>query len=143
MIKLESVGQLDIAKINPVLTHTEDVKLYSFLTVDGILYLIANTLTGDDAYQDDVVIKKGDFLNGYQMDMFAGQKFVIDAKHIKDEYTQLEAKKFLKVSDEGGGLEKADSAPEDQTVYFEITEKCTLTGPAVKARVIVAPKAAE
>lgn len=137
------MGLLDIAKINPVLTHTEDVKLYSFIEKDDILYLVANTLTGDDAYADDVVIKKGDFLNGYQVDAFAGQKLVIDAKHIKDEYTQLDNTKYLKVSDEGGGLEKSDTAPEGKTVYFKITEKCTLTGPAVKARVIVAPKAAE
>ena len=143
MIRIETIGQLDVAKINPVIKHTEDVKNYSFLTVDGILYLICNTITGDDSYKDDVILKKGEFLNGYQVDVWDGQKLIIDAKHIKDEYQQLEVKKYLKVSAEGGGLEKSDTKPEDATVYFEITDKCTLTGPAVKARVCVAAPAGE
>lgn len=100
-----------------------------------------NTIVGDEAYNDDAVIKAGEYLNGYQVDAWTGQKLVIDAKHVKDEYDQLEVGKFLKVSDEGGGLEKSDIEP-TEGVYFEITDKTTLTGPAVKARVCVAPAAA-
>ena len=66
MVKIETLGMLDTAKVNPVLTHTADVKNYSFLTIDDDLYLIANTLTGDDAGKEDVVIKKGDYLNGFR-----------------------------------------------------------------------------
>ena len=82
MIKVETLGMLDIAKINPVLKSEEDVKNYSFLTADGILYLISNTVVGDDAYLKDVVIPAGDFLNGYQVDAWVGQKLVVDGKHI-------------------------------------------------------------
>ena len=42
----------DIAKINPVLTSQSDVNNYSFITVDGILYLVMNTITGDNSYID-------------------------------------------------------------------------------------------
>ena len=63
MIKVETLGMIDVAKVNPVLTHTEDVKNYSFLTKDEDLYLVANTLTGDNSCKEDCVIKKGEVRN--------------------------------------------------------------------------------
>ena len=50
MIKVETIGALDIAKINPVLTSDNDVANYSFITDDGVTYLVCNTIVGDDAY---------------------------------------------------------------------------------------------
>lgn len=82
MIKCETVGMLDIAKINPVLTSANDVVNNSFLTVDGITYVILNDINGDDAYKDGVTIKAGEYLNGYDLSAWAGQKLVIDEKHI-------------------------------------------------------------
>jgi hypothetical protein len=133
MIKVETLGMLDIAKINPVLKSEEDVKNYSFLTADGILYLISNTVVGDDAYLKDVVIPAGDFLNGYQVDAWVGQKLVIDGKHIEGGVAALNVGDALVVAEDGGL--KAGSAA---GVHFVITDKTTLTEAAVKARVAVA-----
>lgn len=133
MIKVETLGMLDIAKINPVLKSEEDVKNYSFLTADGILYLISNTVVGDDAYLKDVVIPAGDFLNGYQVDAWVGQKLVIDGKHIEGGVATLNVGDALVVAEDGGL--KAGSAA---GVHFVVTDKTTLTEAAVKARVAVA-----
>lgn len=133
MIKVETLGMLDIAKINPVLKSEEDVKNYSFLTADGILYLISNTVVGDDAYLKDVVIPAGDFLNGYQVDAWVGQKLVIDGKHIEGGVAALNVGDALVVAEDGGL--KAGSAA---GVHFVVTDKATLTEAAVKARVAVA-----
>ncbi len=133
MIKVETLGMLDIAKINPVLKSEEDVKNYSFLTADGILYLISNTVVGDDAYLKDVVIPAGDFLNGYQVDAWVGQKLVIDGKHIEGGVAALNVGDALVVAEDGGL--KAGSAA---GVHFVVTDKTTLTEAAVKARVAVA-----
>lgn len=140
MIKLETIGALDVAKINPVLISASDVENYTFITDNSILYLIANTLTGDDAYREDVVIKAGEYLNGYQVDALAGLKLVVDGKHIAygsgASYADLAADDVL-VVDSNGKLEVDDSAPESG-VYFVITEKVTLTEPAVKVLVCIA-----
>lgn len=133
MIKVETLGMLDIAKINPVLKSEEDMKNYSFLTADGILYLISNTVVGDDAYLKDVVIPAGDFLNGYQVDAWVGQKLVIDGKHIEGGVAALNVGDALVVAEDGGL--KAGSAA---GVHFVVTDKTTLTEAAVKARVAVA-----
>lgn len=133
MIKVETLGMLDIAKINPVLKSEEDVKNYSFLTADGILYLISNTVVGDDAYMKDVVIPAGDFLNGYQVDAWVGQKLVIDGKHIEGGVAALNVDDALVVA-EDGGLKAGAAAG----VHFVVTDKTTLTEAAVKARVAVA-----
>lgn len=133
MIKVETLGMLDIAKINPVLKSEEDVKNYSFLTADGILYLISNTVVGDDAYLKDVVIPAGDFLNGYQVDAWAGQKLVIDGKHIEGGVAALNVGDALVVA-EDGNLKVGTAAG----VHFVVTDKTTLTEAAVKARVTVA-----
>lgn len=137
MIKVETLGMLDIAKINPVLKSEEDVKNYSFLTADGILYLISNTVVGDDAYLKDVVIPAGDFLNGYQVDAWVGQKLVIDGKHVTGEYATYSVKDTVLVVGKDGKLAVGEAAP-DSGVYFVVTDKTTLTEAAVKARVAVA-----
>ena len=135
MIKVETLGMIEVAKINPVLKHEEDVANYSFLTIDDDMYLIANTLTGDDSYKEDVVIPAGEYLNGFRVKAWEGQKLVIDGKHIEDELDTLEVGDALAVQ-EGGGLKKADSG---EGVHLVITDKgVTLTESAVKAKVVVA-----
>lgn len=138
MIKCESLGMLDVAKINPVITSENDVTNYDFITVDDILYLICNTATGDDAYKEDVTLSAGEYLNGYQVDAWAGKKLVIDGKHIPDtEYSELAVDNVLTVTDTGK-LAVAGAAP-DSGVYFVVTDTgVTLTEKAVKARVMVA-----
>lgn len=148
MIKCETIGQLDIAKINPVLTSLSDVTNNSFIVANGITYLILNDIHGDDAYKDAVTIKAGDFLNGYDVSAWAGQKLVIDEKHIayasQKDYSDLVVENpatstdgtMLKVASSGGKLEVTDTAP-TSGVYFVVTDKVTLTEKAVKARVVV------
>lgn len=140
MIKLETIGALDVAKINPVLTSASNVANYTFITDNSILYLIANTLTGDDAYREDVVIKAGEYLNGYQVDALAGLKLVVDEKHIayaaNKSYSDLVVNNVLTV-DANGKLAVAAETPASG-VYFKIIEKVTLTEPAVKVLVCVA-----
>lgn len=133
MIKFESLGMNSVSKNNPALKSDKDVKNHSFLTVDGILYLIDNTTTGDDAYRDGVMIPAGDFLNGYQVDALVGQKLVIDGKHIQGGVAGLDVGAIL-VADEDGTLKVGTASG----VHFVVTEKTTLTEAAVKARVAVA-----
>lgn len=132
MIKVETLGMLDIAKINPVIKSDKDVKNYSFVTEDGILYLISNTIVGDESYRKDVVIPAGEFLNGYQVDAWVGQKLVIDGKHIAEGAKDLVAGDVLVVA-EDGSLAKGSASG----VHFVVTDKTTLTEAAVKARVAV------
>ena len=103
---------LDVAKINPVIKSETDTTNHSFMTFDGDLYLIANEITGDDAYKEGVVIPAGEFLNGYLVKAWDCQKLVVDGK--------------LKVT---------SSTPESG-VYFVVTDTCTLTEKAVKVKVV-------
>ena len=139
MIKVETLGMIEIAKINPVLKSEKDVHNYDFITVNDILYLIANTIVGDDAYLKDVVIKAGDYLNGYQVDAWVGQKLVVDEAHIAyaddKTYADLNVDDVLTVNDEGKLA--VGSAPESG-IYFKVTDKVTLTEKAVKVLVCAA-----
>lgn len=135
MIKVETLGMIDTAKVNPILTHTEDVKNYSFLTKDEDLYLVANTLTGDDSYKNDVIIKKGDYLNGFLVKAWEGQKLVIDGKHIQDSISSLNVGDALEAQADGT-LKKSENG---KGVHLVITDKgLTLTEAAIKAKVVVA-----
>jgi hypothetical protein len=147
MIKVETIGMLDVAKINPVLKSASDVTNNSFLAVGDITYLIMNDVHGDDAYKDAVTIKAGEYLNGYDVSAWAGQKLVIDEKHIaygvSEDYSDLTAEDLTTNTDgtmlkvkTGGKLETTDTAP-TSGVYFVVTDKVTLTEKAVKARVVV------
>lgn len=136
MIKFKQIGAIKVSKINPVLTSEEDVKNYSFLKTDDATYLILNTITGDNSYMEDIVIKAGDFLNGYRLDALSGHVIVVDKKHIKDNYEMLDADMILKIG-EDGLLELVDEVPEGE-VYFVITDRTNLTEPAVSARVYTA-----
>lgn len=141
MIKVETIGMLDREVLNPVLTSDSAVANYSFLTVDGKLYLIANTLVGDDSYKDDYTIPAGEYLNGHLVEAWKGQKLVIDAKHITFGQSETYANSItagttlLKV-DSNNKLVITSTAP-TSGVYFKVTDKCTLTGQAVKAEVLV------
>lgn len=139
MIKCETVGMMDIAKINPVLTSQNDVVNNSFLTVDGITYVILNDINGDDAYKDGVTIKAGEYLNGYDLSAWAGQKLVVDEKHITyasgADYDDITAGTTLLKPKTDGTLEVTSTAPESG-VYFKVTDKVTLTGKAVKVLIM-------
>ena len=139
MIKVETLGMLGIAKINPVLTSANDVVNNSFLTVDGITYVILNDINGDDAYKDGVTIKAGEYLNGYDLSAWAGQKLVIDEKHITyasgADYDDITAGTTLLKPKTDGTLEVTSTAPESG-VYFKVTDKVTLTGKAVKVLIM-------
>lgn len=137
MVKIETIGQLDVAKINPILTSTSDVANYSFIEDDGDLYLVANTIVGDNAYREDVVIPAGEYLNGYLVKAWESQKLVIDMKNIVDSSV---VKGDTLIKDSTGKLKKGTAT---SGVYFKVTDVgCTLTGPAIKAKVIVAPASA-
>lgn len=132
---------IDNAVLNSVLKSDAEVANYQFITDDGETYLVANTVTGDDAYVDDVTFAAGEYLNGYNVKAWEGQKLVIDDKHIAyasgKTYADIVAgTTLLKVAD-SGKLEVTDAAPESG-VYFKVTDKCRLTGNAVKAKVIIA-----
>lgn len=140
MIKVETLGMLDVAKVNPVLKSETDVNNYSFLTFDGDLYLISNTITGDDAYREDIVIPAGEYLNGYLVKAWEGQKLVIDDKHIayadNKKYADLVTGTTLLTANADGKLTVTTTAP-TTGVYFKVTDKCSLTGKAIKVKVIV------
>lgn len=132
---------LEIAKLNPVITSTDPVKNYTFLTKDGVVYLICNTTLGDDAYKDEVTYPAGEYLNGYQVDAWAGQKLIVDEKHIKygqsETYASITAGTTLMTIDSTTGkLQIAQSAPASG-VYFKVLAKTNLTEKAVKVLIIV------
>lgn len=150
MIKIETVGMIDVSKINPLLKSDKNVTNYDFITADDVLYLISNTLAGDDAYREDVTIKAGEYLNGYRVDAWIGQKLVVDEKHIA--YAAGEDYDSLKVADstaspavaatiltvnEDGKLAIESDVPESG-IYFQVTDKVMLTQKAVKVLVCVA-----
>lgn len=136
MIKLETIGMIDVAKVNPVVTSENDVTNYQFVTHEDNVYLIANTLRGDDSYREDVVIKAGEYLNGFLVKAFDGQKLVIDGKHVTGEYATYSAKDTVLVVGDDGKLAVGETPASG--VYFVVTDKCTLTEKAIKARVCVA-----
>lgn len=133
MVKVETIGMYDVAKINPTLVSDKAVKNYSFVTVDGILYLIDNTVVGDDSYKEDISIPAGDKLNGYVVKAWEGQKLVVDAKHVVGGISTLSKGDVLVANDEGK-LEAGEAAG----VHFVVSEKTTLTEPAIKVVVTVA-----
>lgn len=135
MIKVETIGMLDVAKVNPVLTSEKDVENYNFVVDNDDIYLIMNTPSGDDSYKEDVVIKSGEFLNGYLVKAWEGQKLVIDGKHIDDDISSLTPGTSILVVDEATGKLKSGSAT---GVHFVVTDKTTLTEAAVKARICIA-----
>lgn len=142
MIKFETLGMLDVAKNNPVLTSENDVDNYSFLTFDGDLYLILNTGLGDDAHKEDITIKAGDFLNGFLVKAWEGQKLVVDGKHITygngaADYSAIVEGTTVLTANDDGTLEVASAAP-TSGIYFKVTDKCTLTEKAVKVKVCIA-----
>lgn len=139
MIKCRTIGMLDHAVTNPVIKLNKDITNYSFVTVDGDLYLIMNTTTGDDAYVDDVVIKAGNLLNGYLMKAFASQEIVADEKHIAyangSDFDDITVGTTLFTVDESGKLAVANAAPQSG-IYFKCTGKTALTGNAVILKVM-------
>ena len=142
MIRVETIGMLEHSKNNPVLKSTSDVENYSFITDNGIVYLIANTISGDDSYIDKFTIKAGEYLNGFQVDFWAGQKLVVDERHIAygdaQDFDDITAGTTLLSIDDNGKLAIAAEAP-TSGVYFKVTDKLvTVNGNKVKARVMVA-----
>lgn len=134
MIRVETIGMLDVAKNNPVLKSESAVANYSFLTFDKDLYLIANTVAGDDAYKEDVVFPAGEYLNGFLVKAWESQKLIIDGKHITGGVSGLSVGSVL-VADTDGKL-KTGSATGVHLVVTDV--KVRLTEAAVKAKVVVA-----
>lgn len=141
MIKVETIGMIDNAVLNSVLQSEKEVANYQFITNDGDTYLVCNTVAGDDAYVDDVKFAAGEYLNGYNVKAWEGQKLVVDDKHIayasEKTYADLVAGTTLLTVNAEGKLAVASVAPESG-VYFKVTDKCRLTGNAVKVKVCVA-----
>lgn len=141
MIKVETIGMLDVAKVNPVITSESDVSNYQFITHEDNVYLVANTLSGDNSFREDMIFKAGEYLNGYLVKAWDGQKLIADEKHIKyassKSYKDIVAGTTLLVVNSDGNLEVAESAP-TSGVYFKVTDKCNLTEKAIKILVIVA-----
>lgn len=141
MIKVETIGMLDVAKVNPVITSESDVTNNQFITHEDNVYLVANTLVGDDSYREDITFKAGEYLNGYLIKAWEGQKLIADEKHIKyaenKYYSDIVAGTTLLKVNSDGKLEVTATAP-TSGVYFKVTDKCRLTEKAIKILVIVA-----
>ena len=137
MVKCEALGMIEVCKNNPIIQSQTDVKNYSFIEDDGDLYLISNVISGDKAYVDDTVIPAVEYLNGFLVKSWEGQKLVIDGKHVTGCIAEVEKDAILTVA-EDGSLEVAEEAPESG-VYFKVTDTgIVLTEAAVKAKVVIA-----
>ena len=133
---------LDNAVNVPDYTSNSDVDNYTFITNDGETYLVANTITGDEAYKDIVTIEAGDYLNLFLVRAWETKELDIDAEHITfgsgETYaSSITAGTTLLTVANDGTLEIAQAAPASG-VYFKVTAKTTLTGDAVRAKVMVA-----
>ena len=98
-------------------------------------YLVCNTIVGDDAYKDDVVIPAGEYLNGYDLSAWVNKKLVIDGKHITGGVSGLTAGTSTLVVGNDGKL--AAGTPSAGEIGFKVTDKVTLTEAAVKAMIII------
>lgn len=140
MIKFETLGAYDVVKVNPVITSDNKVANYQFVTDDGDVYLIVNTLVGDDSYREDMTFKAGEYLNGYLVKSLEGLNIVIDEKHIAyksgETYANDIAADVILTINAAGKLEIANAAPASG-VYFKVKDKVMLTEKAVKAKVMV------
>ena len=136
MIKFETIGAIERSVVNPVIKMATDTVNNSFITYDGDLYIVKNDIAGDDAYKDDVVIPAGEYVNGYLVKSLEGMKLIIDGKHITGGVSSL-AKDGVLVADTDGKLKTGTASG----VHFVITDKVTLTEPAVKVKVVVAAAA--
>lgn len=136
MVKFETIGMIDVAKNNPIIVSEDDVVNNSFITYDGKLYLIINTITGDDAGKDGVVIKAGEYLNGFLVEAWKGQKLVVDAKHVTGGIASLQKDNTLIVDATTGGLKTGTAS---SGVYFKVKDlDAMLTEKAIKVEVCVA-----
>lgn len=134
MIKCETLGMLDVAKNNPVLKSDKDIANYSFIVDDGDAYVVMNTNNGDDSYKEDVVIKAGEPLNGFDIKAWEGQRLVIDGKHIDADFATVSVKDTVLVVDETTGKLKAGSAAGTHLVVKDTTR---LTEDAVIAKIVI------
>ena len=98
-------------------------------------------ISGDESYVDEMTIKAGEPLNGFQVDAWAGQKLVIDERHIAygsdEDFEDITEDTTMLTIDANGALAIAESAPESG-VYFKVTDKIPGVINRVKARVVVA-----
>lgn len=131
MIKIQTVGGIQAAKINPVLTSNTAVTNMTIKTIDSVAYYIWNELSGDDAYKSDVAIPAGEMLNGYRLDSLVGLGLVIDGKHIGDgeSVDNLKAGDILVIG-ANDAISVADAAPQSG-IYFVVKSHTFLTEPAV------------
>lgn len=90
-IKFRTLGCIDVAKNNPVLTHEAAVKNFSVVTKDDVSYLVWNEFSGDESYLKDRVIAAGDYLNGYNLSANIDQELVITADMINEDIDDLDA----------------------------------------------------
>lgn len=132
MIRCETVGQFEVAKVNPVIKMGQDVVNNSFIKYEDDLYLVSNTITGDGAYKEDSVIKAGEFINGYRLDVWNGQKIIVDGKHIDGGVSSLTKGDKLCVGSDG----KLESTEDDTQLHFVVTDFVTLTEAAVKVKIV-------
>ncbi len=141
MIKLASLGMLDVAKNDPTITSQTATANYSFITSGGDIYLVAQNITGDDAYLEGAIIPAGEPLNCFMLEAWKGQKLIVDGKHVTyaqgKDYDDLAVDDLLTVAQDGT-LEVAAQAPASGA-YLKITKiDVTLTEPAFVAQVMVA-----
>ena len=135
MIKCETLGMLDVAKNNPVLKSDKDVANYSFIVDDGDSYVVMNTNSGDDAYNEGVVIKAGEPLNGFDLKAWEGQRLIIDGKHIDGDFATVSVADTVLVIDEATGKLKVGTGTGINLVVKATTR---LTEDAVIAKIVIA-----
>lgn len=134
MVKFETIGMIQASALNPILKLEKDVKNYSFITVDDVQYLVLNVINGDDSYREDVVIKAGECLNGYNLKYLVDQKLFIDGKHITGGIDSV-AEGTILVPAEDGTLVEGEA----EGVHLVVTDiNLRLTEKAVKAKIVIA-----
>lgn len=159
MIKVGTIGMIDKnAKSFPTVTAHADIANGYVCTVAGgktvapvagasgtpqtaDLYIVMNTIVGDNAYIDGQTIAAGDFVNAFLLKQWDKQTLVFDEGHITYASSKSYADIVADTTKLVVGTDGKFAVATDVThygMYFEVTKKVQFNGNAVEVRIVVA-----
>jgi hypothetical protein len=159
MIKLQTLGMLNVAKSDPTVIAHADIKNGYFHTISaGKTYapvagdssadqtaeirIVLQTITGDDRYDPDAVIASGDRVNSFLLKQWHSQNLIINLSDI-DLGTGVN---YASVTSDGTTYLVANASgnldivadPSYYGVYLKVIDKIQFNGDSVLAQVVVA-----
>jgi len=104
------------------------------------LYIVMNTVNGDDSYTD-ATIAKDDYANAFLLKQWDGQTLVLDEGHITygagEDYSDITAG-TTKLTVGTDGKLAINATTTDYGMYFLVTKKVNFCGNGVEVKIVVA-----